>query len=322
MNSAPKILLHNADTEDLVARLRHACPDAQISTCNSYDGLPAALTNTQPDIVYTVRFAGSVGYPRAALFGASGPAWVANGGAGTDHFGHWDTSRVTVTNAAGVAAEMMAEYVIGSCLHFTLDIPGLQADKANKTWRARCVTPLKGKTILIVGLGQTGRAIAQRAKAFGMIVHGTRARPQPMPNVDHVASSADLLALLPGADFIAVCTPLTPQTQGMIGSAQITAMKPEAVFVDVSRGGVTDQTALLNALGSGRLKGAALDVFETEPLPTSSPFWDIDNVLISPHCSSVYQGWETASFELFLGNLERWLQGAPLVNIVDPVRGY
>lgn len=169
-------MLFNDDTSQLSAQLVGAFPDADFRTCNTYEEMPAVIQSFRPEVVYTVRFDGTPGYPRAALFAKAGPAWVANGGAGTDHFGHWDTARVTVTNASGVAADMMAEYVMGSFLHFTLDIPGLQADKTAKVWPPRLIVPLKGKTLLIVGLGATGQAIAARAKAFGMQVIGTRVR--------------------------------------------------------------------------------------------------------------------------------------------------
>lgn len=280
------------------------------------------IQDYRPEVMYAVRFAGTEGYPREAVFAKDGPRWVSNGGAGVDHFGHWDTARVTVTNAAGAAADMMAEYVMGCFLHFTLDVPGLQADKAAQVWQNRQVIPLQGKTLLIAGLGSTGQAIARRAKAFGMQVIGTRARPRDMENVDEVGAADALLALLPRADFIAVSTPLTHQTKGLIGWPEFDAMKPGVILADVSRGGVIDQDALLEALQRGTVAAAALDVFEAEPLPVSSPLWHADNLIISPHCSSVSAGWALRSFDLFLENLKRWCAGQTLTNIVDPTRGY
>ena len=317
-----RVLIHNDNTADLTAALKHRFPQVAVQECNSYDGLPEAITDFKPDAVYTVRFAGTKGFPKDALLSEDGPRWIANGGAGTDHFGHWDTKRVTITNAAGVAADMMAEYIFGGFLHFTLNIPGFQADKVSKTWSARRVTPLRGKTLLIVGLGNTGRAVALRAKAFGMRVIGTRARAVEMEHLDEVHSADDLPNLLPKADFIAVCTPLIPQTKGLLGIAEFDAMKAGVILADVSRGTVVDQSALSRALSSGQVAAAVLDVFEQEPLPVSSPLWDQKNVIISPHCSSVYDGWEIASFDIFLDNLQRWFDGEELKNIVDPDRGY
>ena len=302
--------------------LRWAFPKADYRECTSYEALPALINTYRPEVVYSVRFAGTPGFPRDALFGQRGPRWIANGGAGTDHYGQWDPQKTTVTNAAGVAAAMMAEYIIGGFLHFNLDVPGLQQDKAARVWQARTVKPLAGKTLLIIGLGHTGRALAQRASAFGMTVLGTRARPEPMDHVAEVHAADDLHSLLPRADFIAVSTPLIPETRGLIGATEIALMKQGAIFADVSRGGVVDQSALFDALSTGHLVGAALDVFETEPLPEASPLWTLENVIISPHCSSVYAEWEQASFDLFLQNLSRWINGEDLVNIVDPARGY
>ncbi|MEM1076466.1 MAG: D-2-hydroxyacid dehydrogenase [Pseudomonadota bacterium] len=316
------VLLHAANPEPMAADLRAKVPDVDVQTCSDYASLPGLINAFAPDVVYTVRFAGTPGFPRDALFAKNGPRWIANGGAGTDHFGVWDPDRVTVTNAAGVAADMMAEYVMGCFLHFTLDVPGLQRDKARRAWTDRLVKPLKGKTLLVVGLGHTGRAIAARASAFGMTVLGTRARPRPMKDVDEVQSASSLINLLPRADFVAVATPLTSETQGLLGHASFSAMKNGTILADVSRGGVIVQDALVAALESGHVAAAALDVFETEPLPTTSPLWEFDNLIISPHCSSVYDGWDQASFDLFLNNLSNWLTGAPLFNVVEPTRGY
>lgn len=322
MSDVVRILLHTDAPNGLVDTLHARLPDAQVEVCETYAGVPDALARFRPDIVYTVRFAGTPGYPRDALFGPDGPAWVANGGVGIDHFGAWDPARTTVTNAAGVAADMMAEYVMGGFLHFMLDVPGLQADKGARFWGPRTVRPLKGKTVLIIGLGHTGRAVAKRAKAFGMSVIGTRATPREMEHVDQVFAASDLDHALPQADFIAIATPLIPQTRGLIGAPQIALMKQGVVIADVSRGGVVDNAALHAALVRGHVGGAALDVFETEPLPKTSPLWALDNVILSPHCSSVHDGWEDASFELFLDNVSLWVAGQPVFNVVDPMRGY
>ncbi len=317
-----KVLLHNDRTAHLQGWLEEAGSGVEVSTCETHAGMAAALETFKPDVVFSIRFAGE-GFPTEALLGPHGPRWLANGGSGTNHLGVWDGTRVTVTNTAGVAADMMAEYILGGFLHFTLDVPGLRADQAARRWDTRrMVRPLSGKTLLIVGLGHTGRSLAARAQAFGMKVLGTRARVQQTAHVDEVFAADDLLEALPCADFVAVATPLLPSTRGLLGQAAFAAMKPGVVIADVSRGGVIDHAALLGALAEGRVAGAALDVFETEPLPESSPLWDQPNVLISPHCSSVHADWEAASFEVFLDNLRRWEAGEPLQNVVDPVRGY
>ncbi|MEM6887409.1 MAG: D-2-hydroxyacid dehydrogenase [Pseudomonadota bacterium] len=322
MSDKPTILLHNRETQSLVEMLLNHFPKALVRTCGSYEALPGVIEDFRPEVVYSVKFAGNALFPRKALLGPHGPRWIANGGVGTDHYGTWNMAQTTITNAAGVASGMMAEYILGGFLHFSLDVPGLQADKSDRRWKERFLVPLEGKTLLIIGLGHTGKELAKRAKAFGMNIIGTRARPQKMAFVDEVHAATDLPELLPRADYIAVAVPLIAQTRGLIGAEEIALMKPGVVFADVSRGGVVDQTALLKALSARQVAGAALDVFETEPLPQDSPLWSLDNVILSPHCSSVHADWETASFRLFLDNLGRWTRGEKLVNIVDPSRGY
>lgn len=318
-----RILLHNSHTDPMLPKLANVAPEAVVETCNDNKGLPAKIEAFRPDVLYSIRFTTPEPFPAAAIFAENGPKWLAIGGAGIDHLGHWDPDKSTVTNAAGVAADMMAEYILGTFLHFSLDIPGMQADQAAHVWdNARLVTPIQGKTLLIAGLGQTGQSLALRARAFGMKVIGTRARPEAMDNVEQVGGPDDLLDMAKEADFVAVTSPLVPSTRGMIGNAFFEHVKPGAVLSDVSRGGVVDHNALIAALQSGRIKGAALDVFEQEPLPKNAPIWDVKNVLISPHCSSVHREWAKQSFALFLRNLENWKNDRPLFNVVDPARGY
>ena len=217
---------------------------------------------------------------------------------------------------------MMAEFVMSAMLHFTHDVRGLEADRKARNWPARVMTPVRNKHLLILGLGKTGQALARLAKAFGMTVTGIRADPCPTEAVDEVHPPSGLPRLWGRADYIAVCAPLLPSTRGLVNEASFVAMKPGAFLADVSRGGVVVETALVQALRSGQLAGAALDVFETEPLPPDNPLWAFENVLITPHCSSVFNGWELATINLFSDNLERWLHGKPLFNVVDPERGY
>ncbi len=320
-NQAP-IILHSDEVEAALDLARSRHPDETFLGCDSYEGLPDLIRNSRAEIVYSVRFAGTQDFPRAALLESETVKWVSVGGSGTDHLRDWQTDRVTVTNSAGVAADMMAEYALGALLYFNLDFPGFRAGQSRKTWIAGQVTPIEGQRVLILGLGQTGLAVARRAKAMGMQTIGVRARPQPTEAVDQVYGMEALPQLWPQADAIVICVPLLSSTRGLVDRGAIAALKPGAVLVDVSRGGVVDQVALAEALGSGALKGAALDVFETEPLPESSPFWTMENVIVTPHCSSVYEGWALKSVAMFCDNLRRYRAGAPLVNVVDPARGY
>ena len=155
-----------------------------------------------------------------------------------------------------------------------------------------------------------------------MTTIGVRARPKATPNVDEVYGMQALPDLWARADFIVVCVPLLDTTRGLVGAAAFAAMKETTVIIDVSRGGVIDTQHLLAALDAGRLGGAALDVFPTEPLPAEHPIWGYDNVIVTPHCSSVYDGWDLKAVKMFSENLKRYRDGKTLSNIVNPERGY
>jgi phosphoglycerate dehydrogenase-like enzyme len=318
----PVVMLHTDAPDAALEIVRTAHPDLLVHACTTYADLPAALSETQAEVVYGVRFAGLSGFPRAALIEAGAVRWVSVGGSGVDHLGQWDASRMTVTNAAGVASGMMAEYALGAMLSFSLDLREFARAQAARDWSKGKVRPIAGRTVLIVGLGHTGQALAQRAAAMGMNVLGVRARPAPMPYVDETHGIDALLDLLPRADFVMVCVPLLASTQALIGAKSFAAMRPGTVLIDVSRGGVVDEDALIDALKTGRIGGAALDVFASEPLPADHVFWGMENVILTPHCSAVYDGWDRRSVAMFAENLWRYRRGDTLENIVNPERGY
>ncbi|MCE8007367.1 D-2-hydroxyacid dehydrogenase [Aestuariivita sp.] len=319
----PTVIISTRQPQRTIDIVQAGHPDLEIHGCDSLAALPDLIARTGAEVVYSIRFDAVTPFPRAALLQSDTVRWLAVGGSGTDHLGAWDPSHVTVTNSAGSAADMMAEYALGTMLSFSLGLRTFQKAQVRREWLGGArVRPIEGATLLIVGLGQTGCATARRAKAMGMQVLGVRARPQETPHVDEVHGIAALPDLWPRADYILVCVPLLPSTGGMIGLADFAAMKPGAVLVDVSRGGVCDETALIHALENGPLAGAALDVFATEPLPTDSPLWAMEHVIITPHCSGVYDGWYARTAEMFVKNLNRYRRGETLSNIVDPARGY
>jgi phosphoglycerate dehydrogenase-like enzyme len=318
----PVVILHTNQPEAAAGVLACEHPDLAFNVCTTYEGLVPMLETTRAEIIYSVRFAGNRGFPRAGLLASPTLRWLSVGGSGTDHMRPWDAAKLTVTNAAGVAADMMAEYAIGAMLSFSLGLKGFARAKAEHRWTAGKVAPIAGRTLLVLGLGKTGLATAQRAGAMGMKVIGVRARPAPTANIDEVHGVAELPYLWERADFILCCVPLVDATRGLVNAPAFDAMKRDAVLIDVSRGGVVDEAALLEALRTARIKGAALDVFATEPLPPEHPLWDLDNVILTPHCSSVYDGWEAKSAEMFAANLVRYRNGEPLDNVVDPQRGY
>ncbi|HSE73619.1 MAG TPA: D-2-hydroxyacid dehydrogenase [Dongiaceae bacterium] len=317
-----KLVVHYDKPDLFLDILRRRHPDVELACCTDYESLPASLARERPEVLFTVKFGGTPGFPRAAILGSETLRWVSVGGSGTDHLAPWDPARMTITNAAGVAADVMAQYVIGGILHFTLGLPAFARYQRERRWTSGSVASVDGRTIAILGLGKTGKAVAKLAKALGMQVIGVRARPGPTANVDRVEPIERLHDVLRLADHVAICLPLTPATRGLIDAAAFRALQPGAILVDVSRGGIVHEAALIEALKDGRLAGAVLDVFEAEPLPPDHPLWAMENVIITPHCSSVYGGWERRAVEMFCDNLDRWLAGAPLENVVDPGKGY
>lgn len=323
MSRSPTVIIHSDDPDAAVAVVREAHADLAVHACRRHEALPDLIAQSRAEVIYSVRFKGAVAFPRAAMVESDRVKWVSVGGSGTDHLRPWDPARVIITNAAGVAADMMAEYVLGTMLTFSLDLRGLAAKQRERQWdTGACMTPVAGRTVLILGLGKTGIAVAKRCKAMGMNVLGVRANPKPMADVDEVHGMAALPSLWPSADVIVCCVPLLDNTRGLVGDEAFAAMKPQAILIDISRGGIVDEPALTAALDAGRLKGVARDVFATEPLPEDHRLWTYGNVIVTPHCSAVYEGWDVNSARMFAENLARYRRGEPLANVIDPVRGY
>jgi phosphoglycerate dehydrogenase-like enzyme len=230
-----------------------------------------------------------------------------------------------VTNGRGAFSPALAEFVLAALLFFTKDLRRLVAQQAGSAWEPFDMEMLEGRTVGIVGYGDIGREVAARLRPLGVRILALRVRPELSredPLVAEAMPPERLLDLMGGADDVVVTLPLTPRTQGLVGRAAIEAMKPTAVLVNVGRGAVVDEAALVEALEAERIRGAALDVFETEPLPAGHPFWRLPNVLLSPHCADHVPGWVDEAMRLFLRNLERFRRGEALLNVVDKARGY
>ena len=198
-------------------------------------------------------------------------------------------------------------------------------DQAEHRWNFHFAGELKGKTCGIVGLGAIGRELARRARAFGMRVVATRRsarRGEPDPDADLLLPASGLHRLLAESDYVNICVPLTAETDGLIGAAEIARMKPTAAIVNIARASVIDREALLEALRTERIAGAALDVHDPEPLPPDSPFWDLPNVIVTPHRSGAMHGYFDRAAEFFAENLRRYAGGEPLLNVVERERGY
>ncbi len=227
--------------------------------------------------------------------------------------------RVAVTSTAGVHAGPLAEFALLGLLAFGRGLPRLLADQRARRWGHYPVAELSGCTLLIVGLGQIGAEVARLAAGFGMRVIGlNRSGTGSWPDVDEVGRIDALERWLPEADAIVISVPLTDETRGLFDAAAIGRIKPGAIFVNVGRGGVVDEAALIEALRSERLAGAALDVFATEPLPAENPLWELPNVLLSPHTAGLSFREDERIVALFVENLGRYLRGEALRNRVDP----
>ncbi len=230
-----------------------------------------------------------------------------------------ELERVVFTSASGVHVGPLAEFCMLGLLTLTKGLARLQADQRAHRWDHYPVAELRGRTLLILGLGAIGTEVARLAKAFGMHTLAiNRHGHSDSPHVDETHRTGELLKLLTRADAVVVALPLTEETRGMLDARAIGQMKRGAILIDAGRGGTIDEPALVQALQEQRLAGAALDVFATEPLPQDSPLWDLPNVLISPHTAALSVHENERIVELFVENLGRYLAGEQLLSRVDP----
>ncbi|WP_145600777.1 D-2-hydroxyacid dehydrogenase [Prauserella rugosa] len=251
--------------------------------------------------------------------------WLHIAAAGVDPvmFPELRASDVVLTNSRGVFDDSIAEYVLGQILAFAKDMPRSLRLQDERTWKHRETERIAGTSALVVGTGPIGRAIARMLRAAGLRVSGAgrRARDDD-PDFGTVHATDRLTDHLPDADYVVAIAPLTDQTKGMFDARAFAAMKPSARFVNVGRGELVVTADLVAALRAGDIAGAALDVFDTEPLPADHPLWTMDQVLISPHMSGDVVGWRNELVAVFAENFRRWRAGEPLRNVVDKQLGY
>jgi phosphoglycerate dehydrogenase-like enzyme len=231
-----------------------------------------------------------------------------------------------VTNAAGIHSVPLAEFVVFSMLYFARSWPRMAAEQRAHHWERCAIETLEGKTLGLVGLGNVGRTAARLAKPFGMRTIGVRRSPgaseHDQDGVDALYGPDGLDTVLRESDYLALCVPHTSETVGMLGAAEIASIKRGAVLINIARGSVIDELAMIEALRSGQLRGAALDVVAREPLAADSPLWDMPNVIITPHSMSTGIDENERLTALFCDNLRRYLAEQPLHNVIDKVRGY
>ena len=239
--------------------------------------------------------------------------WVHTQSAGVDKilFPELIASDVPLTNGRGVFKDSLAEFPIGAILYFAKGFGRLVRSQQAGRWDQFDVEWVRGATLGVIGFGEIGRETARLAEAMGMKVI-TKRRSSPEKLTDVLAAS----------DYVVISTPLTDETRAMIGDAEVRAMKPTGVIINIGRGPVIVEQALIAALSEKRIKGAALDVFDEEPLPAGHPFYELENVLLSPHSADHTAGWPELAMQVFLDNFHRFQKGEPLRNIVDKKAGY
>lgn len=307
-----------------LAALRARFPGCEIVSVEDDADLPSALADAE--VFFGFHF------PPECFAGASHLRWIHSAAAGVEAnlFPAMLASDVVLTNAAGLHRVNIPEHCLALMLGLARNLHVARRLQAERRWDRFAVIAagggireLAGSTVAILGAGAIGTALAGLTHALGMRVRVLRRRPdQPVAGAEAVVGPADLHALLGWADFVVIAAPLTPETHHLIDAAALRAMRSSAYLVNVGRGEIVDDAALVAALRAGGIAGAGLDVFAEEPLPESSPYWDLDNVIVTPHVSGYMPDFLGRAIALFADNLERWIAGRPLRNVVDKWLGY
>jgi phosphoglycerate dehydrogenase-like enzyme len=289
---------------------------------------PEAFAEAAPEATVMLNWSAPRELNRSAFLMAPKLAWVHSRNAGLDSFlfSELVESPVTLTNGSGVFSPPLGEFVLAAMLYFAKDFRRMIRNQVAAKWEPFDVLRLAGQTVGIVGYGDIGREVAWRAKAMGMNIFALK-RHLPPPGsdlgpVDKMYSTGELREMIAACDYVVVAAPLTAETHHLISAAEFAAMKPDAVIINVGRGPVIDEAAMVRALAQERIKGAGLDVFEHEPLSSESPLYRMENVLVSPHCADNTPDWLDNAMKFFIAQLNRFEKGEPLQNIVDKKLGY
>lgn len=309
----------------LADRLREEFPQIEIVHLKSYEGMEAELREAEVLVAWSIK--------PEQLAAARKLRWIHSPAAAVHQlvFPELVNSDIILTNAREVHGPVVAEHVIAQILALAKRIPQavlLQQQHVwgqEPLWRGRPrPREVAGATVGLVGLGSIGREVANRAAALGMRVIAVREHPEKgtVANVQTVMGTAQVDVMLQEADYVVLCAPLTPDTRNLINAERIAKMKPDACLINVSRGPLIDDKALIDALTNSRIGGAALDVFSGEPLTADSPFWSLENLLITPHTAAVTEKLWDRHYALIRENLRRYLAGEPLLAIVDKQKGY
>lgn len=264
---------------------------------------------------------------KAAIEKASKLQWLHSLSAGVDHLmaTHLRQSDIPVTNAKGAYSQSLGEYCLAAMLFFAKSLSRMRASQKAGKWDVFDVDMLEGRTLGILGYGDIGKAAARRAKAFDMKIIALRRRPEKSEGdniADEIWGMDRKLELMATCDYVLLAMPATPDTKGIVGEAELRAMKPDSVIINLGRGNAIDERALIKALQENWIRGAALDVFEVEPLPEGHIFYQLDNILVSAHTADHTSTWMEDSTRIFLKNFERFVNHQPLENLVDKGVGY
>ena len=285
------------------------------------DGLAAAVSDADALLLWDF-FSTAL---RDVWSDATSLRWIHVAAAGVDKllFDELRESEVVVTNARGVFDRPIAEFVLASILAQAKDLHTSHDDQRERRWKHRETRTVVGETALVVGTGAIGRETARLLSAVGMEVRGAgRTERTGDPDFGEIVSSAELADHVGWADHVVVAAPLTEQTRNLVDASVLAAMKPAAHLVNIGRGEIVDEGALLDSLTSGGIAAASLDVFCTEPLPDDSPLWTAPGLVVSPHMSGDVLGWRDTLARQFVDNAHRYLDGEPLVNVVDKRLGF
>ena len=323
MNAAKNILVL-ADPSSRQLTMLEALPDTTLVAGRSLE----AFTQSTHDAEIILNWSGTLAAFRELFRQCPALQWVHTQSAGLERSlcPELVDSPVILTNGTGVFSPALGEFTLATILYFAKDFRRMIRNQVAGVWEPFEVKPIAGQTLGIVGYGDIGRAIASRAYSMGMKILAVKRHvnntSQPDPFAEKIYRREQLTEMLSRCDYVAVAAPLTPQTRGMIGKAELAVLKPDAVLINVGRGPVIDEKELIHALATGRIKGAALDVFDQEPLPAGHPFYQLENVLLSPHCADNTSDWLDRAMQFFLVQLDRFRKGQPLANVVDKKLGY
>ncbi len=311
-------------TEPQLAMLEELPPETDIAVGDNLEAFERAAP--EADVIFNWSLTGDL---LREVFGKCPHVrWVHSRAAGLDNmlFPELVESPVPLTNGSGVFSPSLGEFALASILFFAKDLRRMVRNQEAGRWDPFDITEISGQTVGIVGYGDIGRAVATRVRAMGMNVLAVKRHGPPLYNVDplvNVIYAPDRrIEMISQCDYIVVAAPLTPETRAMIGEPEFAAMKPDAVVINVGRGPVIDEPAMVRALSEKRIKGAALDVFDQEPLPEGHPFYRLDNVLLSPHCADHTPDWMDRAMRFFIEQFDRFRKGEPLLNVVDKRLGY